>query len=186
MVHSLELVLLTIVSSSKGRHPPPGSSTGVLNLRPPWLVDQEYTFGKVVMSFLLNTSKLNIWSMMLLWLSDLTSHLNLDSVTNKVGRAQKACLSMGMIYSRIYPDWLQWHLSFTWKSVSYSLGKLYPYLLHRKLNHLPVGTLILTDFKMPGHGSSMLTLFQVINQLTPDIRTLEINLFHVFSILDHW
>lgn len=35
MARSLELVLLTIVSSSKGRQPPPGSSTGVLNLWPP-------------------------------------------------------------------------------------------------------------------------------------------------------
>lgn len=94
---SLELMLSSFGDSSKGTQSPPGGSAGILNLWPLWHIYQVHSFEKNSCNFLVNSNQ-NFMSGPWRSCESLTWHpifgwLNLDSMNNKMGKAQKACFS---------------------------------------------------------------------------------------------
>lgn len=112
---SLKLMFLTTGGSSKGRQPPPGSSLWGFKLVSSLTCCQAHTCRKSATSLLLSSlSKLNAWSMEVLWNSDLTFHFkwfNFDSETSSGNRSKSIIYQLGIIHSRMYPVWPQWHHS---------------------------------------------------------------------------
>ena len=108
-------MILPIRGSGKGRQPPPGSSLWGFKLVSSLTCCQAHTCRKSATSLLLSSlSKLNAWSMEVLWNSDLTFHFkwfNFDSETSSGNRSKSIIYQLGIIHSRMYPVWPQWHHS---------------------------------------------------------------------------
>lgn len=166
---SLKLMFLTTGASGKGRQPPPRSSLWGFKLVSSLTCCQVHTCRESATSLLLSSlSKLNAWSTEVLWNSDLTFHFkwfNFDSETSS-GNDQKALFINWELYiqgctlsgpSGITQLYIQKSQLFFWT-------KLYPLLLDRKLNSWLNGGLDDQSFsKMPGTGSPMLTLSELLS-----------------------
>lgn len=123
---SLKLMFLTTGASSKGRQPPPGRSLLGFKLVSSLTCCQAHTCRKSATSLLLSSlSELNAWSTEVFCNSDLTFHskwFNCDSMTSSGKGSKSIIYQLGILHSRMYPVWPQWHLSYTYKSGSYSSG----------------------------------------------------------------